>query len=125
MTRFWLKLDQAVEMVIEVCNIMKGAELFVKKIPSVKVTDIAKAIAPNLEHKTIGIRPGEKLHEMMISSDDARNTIDIGKYYVILPEVAVNQQSKLVTEDFVYRSDLNNDWLSVDEIRSFLDENKS
>ncbi len=120
MTRFWLKLDQAVEMVIEVCDIMKGEELFVKKIPSVKVTDIAKAIAPNIEQKVVGIRPGEKLHEMMISSDDARNTIDIGGYYVILPEVNAQQKSVLVNEDFIYRSDINEDWLSIEQIEKFI-----
>ncbi len=120
MTRFWIELEQAVDMVIEVCDLMEGEELFVKKIPSVKVTDIAKVIAPNLEHKVIGIRAGEKLHEMMISGDDARNTIDIGKYYVILPEVKDDLKSKLVKENFIYRSDLNDDWLAIDDMKNFI-----
>ena len=83
MTRFWLKLEEAVELVINALETMNGGELFVKKIPSVKIVDLAKAIAPHLPIKEIGIRPGEKIHEMMITSEDARHTLEMEKFYII------------------------------------------
>ena len=85
MTRFWLKLEQAVEMVIEAIDNMQGGELYVKKIPSIRMPDLAKAIAPNLKIKEVGIRPGEKVHEQMITKEDARNTKEFDVYYIILP----------------------------------------
>src|SRR5574344_1804035 len=87
MTRFWLKLEQAVEMVLEAIEHMHGGELYVKKIPSMKMPDLAKAIAPDLKIVEVGIRPGEKIHEQMITKEDARNTLEFDEYYIILPEV--------------------------------------
>lgn len=126
MTRFWLKLEEAVEMVATAFEIMNGGELFVKKIPSMKITDLAQAVAPNLGIKEIGIRPGEKIHEMMITQEDARHTIELEKYYVIMPEIDFGSCSKIqgtpVQEGFQYHSGNNAQWLSVEDIREMLRE---
>ena len=108
MTRFWLKLEQAVDMVLEAIENMQGGELYVKKIPSMLMPDLAKAIAPELKIKEVGIRPGEKIHEQMITKEDARNTIEFDEYYIILPEVDFEHiihkypKSKPVAADFEY-----------------------
>jgi FlaA1/EpsC-like NDP-sugar epimerase len=104
-----------------------GGELFIPKIPSYKITDVAKAIAPNLPLKEIGIRPCEKLHEEMITPTDSLNTIDIGKYYAILPSVSFNHHTedylkhypgcKYVPQGFYYASDNNQDWDTVETLR--------
>lgn len=126
MTRFWLILEDAVEMVLDAIKIMFGGELFVKKIPSIKIVDIAKAMAPNLPIKVIGIRPGEKIHEMMISSDDARNTIELDKYYIIQPHFdwwkqdQTYKNSKSVPENFDYNSGNNKKWLTQENLRNYL-----
>lgn len=122
MTRFWLKLEQAVEMVIGALESMHGGELFVKKIPSIKIVDLAKAIAPHLKLVEVGIRPGEKIHECMITKEDARNTIERKGYFIVLPEIyrkdikPFYKDDKFVTEDFEYTSGSNDWWLSVDDI---------
>ncbi len=126
MTRFWLKLEQAVEMVLEAIENMQGGELYVKKIPSMRMTDLAKAIAPDLAIKEIGIRPGEKIHEQMITREDARNTIDVGEFYIILPEINIEHinykyaNSKPVADDFEYHSGNNDRWLSVEDMRKLI-----
>lgn len=126
MTRFWLKLEQAVEMVLEAIENMQGGELYVKKIPSMRMPDLARAIAPNLAIKEIGIRPGEKVHEQMITKEDARNTIDVGEFYIILPEINIEHinykyaNSKPVADDFEYHSGNNDRWLSVEDMRKLI-----
>ena len=128
MTRFWLKLEQAVEMVIEALTNMHGGELYVKKIPSMKMPELAKAIAPNVKLVEVGIRPGEKLHEQMIASADARNTIDIGEYFIILPEIERKDISKYyskakrVPENFEYNSGTNDRWLTIDDMKKLIEE---
>jgi len=126
MTRFWLKLDEAVDLVLEALETMQGGELYVRKIPSVKVTDIAKAIAPKLPLKEVGIRPGEKLHEMMISTDDARNTLEFKNYYIVQPQfnwwTNNHSQGTPVAKDFEYHSGNNEQWLSVQQIRKLISE---
>ena len=128
MTRFWLKLEQAVEMVIEALTNMHGGELYVKKIPSMKMPELAKAIAPNLNLVEIGIRPGEKLHEQMIAPADARNTIDIGEYFIILPEIErkdISQyyiDAKRVPENFEYNSGTNDRWLTIEDMKKLIEE---
>ena len=129
MTRFWLKLDEAVEMVIESLEKMIGGELFVKKIPSVMVTDIAKAIAPDLPIKIVGIRPGEKVHERMISCEDAINSIEMENYYIIMPNDSIYSKylkynGKKLPHDFEYHSGNNEKWLTIEQIKSFIDEIK-
>ena len=126
MTRFWLKLEQAVEMVLEAIENMQGGELYVKKIPSMRMPDLARAIAPNLAIKEIGIRPGEKVHEQMITKEDARNTIDMGEFYIILPEINIEHinykypNAKPVDSDFEYHSGNNDRWLSVEDMRKLI-----
>lgn len=128
MTRFWLKLEQAVEMVLEAIENMQGGELYVKKIPSMKMPDLAKAIAPNLKIQEIGIRPGEKIHEQMITKEDARNTIEFDEYYIILPEVNFEHikhkypKAKQVASDFEYHSGNNDRWLSVGDMQKLIEE---
>lgn len=121
MTRFWITLDQAVEFVIRWFDLMKGGEVFIPKIPSMRIIDLAKAIAPNCNQEVVGIRPGEKLHEIMISEDDAPMTRDYGDYYAILPiyhswEEKVNGGVK-VPDRFRYSSDTNTVWLTINELR--------
>lgn len=126
MTRFWLKLEQAVEMVVEALKNMHGGELFVKKIPSMRMPDLAAAIAPELKMVEIGIRPGEKIHECMITHEDARNAIERDGYYVVLPQIqrkSIDQfyaNDKRVPEDFEYTSGNNTWWLTIDEMRRLI-----
>ena len=122
MTRFWLKLEEAIELVFHALDTMVGGELYVKKIPSIRITDLAKAIAPDLKIEETGIRPGEKIHEMMISADDARSTLEFPDHYIIQPTLNwwsnqnVHKTGKLVNDDFEYNSGNNTEWLSVLQI---------
>ncbi len=118
MTRFWISLEQGVAFVLSSIALMTGGEIFVPKIPSMRIIDIARAIAPNLPHEIIGIRPGEKLHEVMITEDDARVTVELDDRYVICPPFddwsgarLVALGAKPVAEGFRYSSDLNDEWL--------------
>ena len=136
MTRFWITLDQSVDFVYQCFGLMKrGGEIFIPKIPSVRITDLAEAMAPELEKVICGIRPGEKLHELMISADDARHTVEFDKYYIILPELISDEvihheepekkeniKGLRVKEDFIYASDTNPQWLNVRDIKQFLSE---
>lgn len=125
MTRFWLSLDQAVGFVLECLATMEGGELFVPKIPSMRIVDLAQAIGPHCTTEVTGIRPGEKLHEVLIPDDDARYTIEYDDRFVILPgfgqdlvELYLNRNGgKLCAEGFRYTSDNNTRWLSVEEMR--------
>jgi len=126
MTRFWITLPQAVDFVVDSFASMTGGELFVPRIPSMRVVDLAEAIAPGAEIVEIGIRPGEKLHEEMISSEDARRTVRQDDRYVVQPTLAIwggfhEALGDSVPEGFSYSSDSNDQWLSVDELRSMLD----
>ncbi len=124
MTRFWISLDQGVNFVLSSLEMMHGGEIFVPKIPSMKITDLANIIAPGIPHKSVGIRPGEKLHEIMIPSDDSRSTHNLDDRYVIEPsfnfwDAEKNeryQKYKKVEEDFSYSSDNNEEWLDKDQL---------
>ncbi len=127
MTRFWITLEQGVKFVIECLLRMAGGEIFIPKIPSMKVVDLARAIAPWCEIEYIGIRPGEKLHELMITEDDARHTLEYDDYYIILPEFPwwqkkYNRGGKTLPEGFSYRSDTNSRWLTIEELRQLAGE---
>jgi len=126
MTRFWLSLEQGVRFVIDSIEQMEGGEVFVPKIPSTKVTDLARAIAPDAKLEIIGIRPGEKLHEMLISEDEARHTIELEKMYVVQPAEATwfgyswKSKGKEINEGFSYSSDNNTEWLDVEGIKKYI-----
>lgn len=123
MTRFWITLEQGVEFVVNSMQQMHGGEIFIPKIPSMRITDLAEAIAPGCRHEYIGIRPGEKLHEVMVPEDDARNTIELDHFYIIQPQFPWWGESrnwsegKPVPHDFRYASDTNDRWLTIEELR--------
>lgn len=130
MTRFWITLKQGVEFVVSSLNEMKGGELFVPKIPSMNIMDLAQTLAPDMPTKIIGIRPGEKIHETMVTSDDARVTYDCGDRFVILPtyklprgiEEHYTKTAKSVPDEFSYSSDNNDWWLTKDELLTMIKE---
>jgi len=131
MTRFNISLKEGVDMVMHALEHAWGGEIFVPQIPSYKITDIAKAIGPECEQKIIGIRPGEKIHEEMITSSDSFTTYDLGKYYVILPQNPFWDLSKFiekfdakkVKEGFNYNSEQNENFLSVSDIKELINKN--
>ena len=125
MTRFWITLTEGVDFVLSSLGTMRGGEIFVPKIPSMKMTDLAKVMAPETPTKVIGIRPGEKLHEMMISQDDARTTIDLGDRFAIEPAFsdylrAGATAKATMPEGFSYASDTNTEWLGDSELKAML-----
>jgi UDP-N-acetylglucosamine 4,6-dehydratase len=127
MTRFWLSLEQGVRFVISCIEQMEGGEVFVPKIPSMKVIDLAKAIAPGAKVEPIGIRPGEKLHEVLISEDEARHTVELERMFVVQPAEAFwfgyswQKRGKLLSDGFRYSSDNNREWLDVEGIRRLVE----
>jgi len=132
MTRFMISLKQAVELVWHAFDDMEGGEIYVKKIPSMKLTDIAYAVAETAHHKIIGIRPGEKLHEQMIGSEDAPFTYEYNEHFKILPQIhewskdsARIKDGKIVQEGFLYSSDSNPAWMTIEELRQWIKENKN
>ena len=124
MTRFWITLPQAVEFVLHSFATMQGGELYVPRIPSMRVSDLAKAIAPDAELLETGIRPGEKLHEEMISVEDARRTVRQDDRYIVMPTLAewgfIEPSGEPVAEGFSYSSDSNDLWLSDQDLRALL-----
>lgn len=128
MTRFNISLEDGVGMVLHALEHAWGGELFVPKIPSYRITELAEAIGPSCEHRIVGLRPGEKIHEEMITSSDSFSTYDLGKYYVILPQVPVWNREQFistfgavpVTPGFSYSSGANEEWLSVEQIRDLI-----
>ncbi len=131
MTRFMISLEQGVELVWHTFEDMVGGEIYVKKVPSMKVIDIAKVIAPKAKHKIIGIRPGEKLHEQMISIDDSESTYEYSSYYKILPKI--NDWSKddlrikdgaKVSPGFIYNSNDNSEWMTKTNLQKWIELNK-
>lgn len=130
MTRFWITLEQGVDFVIQFMERMSGGELFVPKIPSMKIVDLVEAIAPGVKTEIVGVRPGEKLHEVMISSDDAINVLEYGDYYVIQPahpwwddvQYVNLTGGGRVADDFRYSSDTNTQWLAVEELREIVEQ---
>jgi UDP-N-acetylglucosamine 4,6-dehydratase/5-epimerase len=127
MTRFWITLDEAVNMVWRAMTVSKGGEIYVSKIPSMNIMDLAEVVAPNIPKEIIGIRPGEKIHECMISEDDARYTFEYENYYAIFPAINTwfndalkSGQGKLVPPGFRYSSEINPQKLSRDDLRKLL-----
>jgi UDP-N-acetylglucosamine 4,6-dehydratase len=132
MTRFMITLEQGVELVWHAFDDMLGGEIYVKKIPSMNILDIAKSVAPNAEHKIIGIRPGEKIHEQMIGLEDAPNTFEYDEHYKILPAIYSwssdplrIKKGKKVDDGFTYTSDNNTEWMKYNELKIWINDNKS
>lgn len=133
MTRFWITLEQGVDFVLKTFKIMNGGEIFIPKIPSIKIVDLAKAMAPNIKKKIIGVRPGEKMHELMCSKETYRDTLEFRNFYIILPYFKkfiikkklfknLNENFKNVSKDFEYSSEKNKWFLNIKDIQS-LNEN--
>lgn len=132
MTRFWISLHEGVRFVSRCLRIMQGGEVFISKIPSMRITDLATAIAPECKQVVTGIRPGEKLHEIMVPVDEARRTREFAKFYVIVaehglatpadPVVYDGETGKPVAEDFEYSSHTNPEWVTVEELRNLVPE---
>jgi FlaA1/EpsC-like NDP-sugar epimerase len=128
MTRFNISLAGGVDMVLHALELAWGGELFVPKIPSYRITDVATAIAPDCRQEIVGIRPGEKVHEEMITPSDSFTTYDLGKYYVILPQQPVWELEKFITSfqakkvrpGFAYNSGQNDEWLQVDDLKELI-----
>ena len=127
MTRFWITLPQGVDFVLSSLERMRGGEIFVPKIPSMRVTELATSLAPHLPQRVIGIRPGEKLHEVMITEDDARNTVELKDCYIIQPVFAfweaaplAEQGARVVPETFRYSSDINTEWLDEAQLKAMM-----
>jgi UDP-N-acetylglucosamine 4,6-dehydratase/5-epimerase len=125
MTRFWITLSKGADFVLSCFDLMQGGEIFVPKIPSMKMTDLAAVMAPECEQKIVGIRPGEKLHEAMITEDDARYTLELPDRYIIRPPVfgrdrSYHPEQKASPENFEYTSDNNTDWLQPEQLKKIL-----
>ena len=131
MTRFMITLEEGVDLVWHAFDDMIGGEIYVKKIPSMKVTDVAHAIAPTAQHEIVGIRPGEKLHEEMIGLEDAPHTYEYEDYFKILPAInnwsqdtARINEGKPVNHDFTYSSDNNPEWMSIETLSAWITHNR-
>jgi UDP-N-acetylglucosamine 4,6-dehydratase/5-epimerase len=131
MTRFWITLEQSVDFVLHCFKEMRGGEIFIPKIPSMKIMDLANAIAPQLPHRILGIREGEKLHELMISVEDARHTLEFKDHYIIIPDTYFHHPQLLQKflsgrnvlyppAGFAYTSNTNTEWLTVEQLRELL-----
>ena len=126
MTRFWISLTEGVELVIKALEEATGGETFISKIPSFKITDLAEAMLPGCKMPEIGIRPGEKLHEIMVTVEDSATTYEYDKHFIVYPQVTWNEKQKIntngkkVQEGFSYSSGNNTEWLSVEQIRELL-----
>jgi len=130
MTRFMITLEESVALVWKALSEAHGGEIFVRKIPSMKVTDIAKALGLDAKQEVIGIRPGEKLHEQMIGFEDSPRTYDFGDHYRIMPTIntgweSAAQSGNLVPADFTYSSDSNADWMTIDELKAWVETNRA
>nr|WP_321496406.1 UDP-N-acetylglucosamine 4,6-dehydratase (inverting) [uncultured Methanolobus sp.] len=125
MTRFWLTLDQGVHFVLNSIQRMTGGEIFVPKIPSMKITDLAEAIAPEANKEFTGIRPGEKLHEIMITEDESRHAKEFSDYFIIEPEFPfwkkqATSSGKTLPDNYRYSSDINDDWLTINDFEKMI-----
>lgn len=129
MTRFMIKLEQAVDLVFHAFSDMSGGEIYIRKVPSMNILDIAKACVPNSKHKIIGIRPGEKLNEQLVGEDESSFTYEYKDYFKILPSIdALNSSSdengKIVENGFKYTSDVNDSWMEINELSDWIENNR-
>lgn len=127
MTRFWITLEQGVEFVIKCLGMMQGGELFIPKIPSMHILTLKEAIAPDCPHQVVGIRPGEKLHEVLLPADEARHVLEFNDMYIIEPNFEwwnkrYHKGGRKIPEDFEYRSDNNSEWLSEEDLKQLIED---
>ncbi len=129
MTRFWVTLQQGVDFVLSSLNLMRGGEIFVPKIPSLKMVDLARFMAPDIQQKIVGIRPGEKLHEVMVTADDARSTVSLSDRFIIEPSLTFwthesyrSADASPVDDEFSYASDTNDEWIDDEMFADYLRE---
>jgi UDP-N-acetylglucosamine 4,6-dehydratase len=132
MTRFWIRVQEGAAFVDHCIALMRGGEIFVPKIPSMRIADLATAVCPDCEHDITGIRPGEKLHELMITRDDARYTLEFDEYFIIRPAIHLwnadeqkvygGEVGRPVVDDFEYSSDTNDQWMDTDHLRAVVDQ---
>jgi UDP-N-acetylglucosamine 4,6-dehydratase len=132
MTRFWIRLEDGVAFVAQCLDMITGGEIFVPKIPSMRIVDLADAIAPGCEHDIVGIRPGEKLHELLITRDDARHTLEFESFFIIRPGIHMwhasnsgiylGAEGRPVTSEFEYASDGNDRWITIERLRELVEE---
>jgi UDP-N-acetylglucosamine 4,6-dehydratase len=130
MTRFWIQLNEGAAFVDRCFSLMRGGEIFIPKIPSMKIVDLARAISPESEHEIVGIRPGEKLHELLLTRDDARNTIEFKDYFIVNPNIHMwdaetssaygDERGTPVPADFEYSSNNNDRWFNIDQLRAVI-----
>ena len=125
MTRFWITLEQGVRFVIKCLSLMHGGELFIPKIPSMNIMDLKRAVAPKAKHKIIGIRPGEKIHEVLLPAEEARQALEFKDMYILEPKFewrrsTNHKKGEPLPEGFEYRSDNNTEWLSVDQLKKYI-----
>jgi UDP-N-acetylglucosamine 4,6-dehydratase len=125
MTRFWVTLDQGIRFVIKCIEVMKGGEIFIPKIPSMKIMDLADVITPKAKKKIIGIRPGEKLHEILLTEEEAKHTKEFNEYFIVEPEFPFCEkgnfrEGKSLVEGFKYSSDKNKTWFTKEKMRKIL-----
>jgi UDP-N-acetylglucosamine 4,6-dehydratase len=125
MTRFWITLEQGVNFVLSCIENMHGGEIFVPKIPSMKIVDLAKAICPDCKIEVTGVRPGEKINEVLVSKDEARKTVDVGNYFIIQPNFPYWNfenwgNGTSLPDEYEYTSDNNDKWLSINELREMI-----
>ncbi len=122
MTRFWLSLQEAVDLVLHAVGEMRGGEIFVPKIPSMRIVDLARAIAPTATIDEVGRRPGEKLHEVLLTAEESRNTLDVGRQFIVRPDAGSDPPAtvagRVLPDGFVYSSETNREWLTVESLRS-------
>ena len=128
MTRFWISLEQAVELVLNGLKAMQGGEIFIPQIPSMRITDLANAIAPGCEQREIGIRAGEKIHEVLINEEEGRRTVKTKNFYIVLPNHPGCKSSTMtvfipMAENFIYSSDINSSWLSAKDLIEMVSNN--
>lgn len=132
MTRFWIQLADGAAFVDRCLGLMRGGEIFIPKIPSMKITDLARAISADSDHEIVGIRPGEKLHELLLTRDDARNTIEFNDYYIITPGIHMwdsaerscvygDEEGRPVASDFEYASNTNERWFDIEQLRAVIE----
>jgi UDP-N-acetylglucosamine 4,6-dehydratase/5-epimerase len=131
MTRFWIRLEDGARFVEQCLQVMRGGEIFIPKIPSMRITDLATAIGPDCKQETVGIRPGEKLHELLVTRDDARRTLEFNDFYIIQPDIHMwdyddsavygKESGRPVSADFEYASDSNTRWLDSAQLKSVIE----